>query len=225
MKLAKEVISAKVIGVTQPVVDFIPDSEGIISYSARVSNPKNQTNFDTAEGLLKYCIKHGHWSVFETCNAVIEIQVPRDISRQVLRHKSSAFQEFSQRYADVDENMFVIRECRLQDVKNRQNSFASEDEELNSWWEQTQIEHIRDSVRRYQEARAKGIAKEVARVLLPEGLTMSTMYMNANMRTWLHYCNLRSGNGTQTEHIWLAEKCEEALEEYFPTLVKMMKVE
>jgi thymidylate synthase (FAD) len=221
MRSAKEEISAKVIGITQPVVDYIPESEDIISYAARVSNPSNQSNFSTSKGLLDYCVKHGHWSVFETCNAVVEIKVPRDISRQVLRHRSGAFQEFSQRYAEVDENMFVLRECRMQDTKNRQNSFECKDEETLAWWEQTQIDHVRDTVKRYQEAISKGVAKEVARVLLPEGLTMSTMYMNASMRTWLHYCQLRGGNGTQTEHIWLAEKCKEALEEHFPTLFSL----
>lgn len=213
----------RIIGVTTPVVDFIPDSEGIISYAARVSAPQNQENFDTADRLLTYCAKNAHWSVFEMSNAVIELKAPRDISRQVLRHKSAAFQEFSQRYAEVDEQMFVLREARLQDSKNRQNSIAIEDAFLQEEWEERQTRVILEAVKQYQWAIKNGIAKECARVVLPEGNTMSNMYMNATMRTWLHYCGLRSGNGTQLEHIWLAERCREVLREYFPNLVKFME--
>lgn len=213
----------RIIGVTTPVVDFIPDSEGIISYAARVSAPQNQENFDTADRLLTYCAKNSHWSVFEMSNAVIELKAPRDISRQVLRHKSAAFQEFSQRYAEVDEQMFVLREARLQDSKNRQNSIAIEDAFLQEEWEERQTRVILEAVKQYQWAIKNGIAKECARVVLPEGNTMSNMYMNATMRTWLHYCGLRSGNGTQLEHIWLAERCREVLREYFPNLVKFME--
>lgn len=212
----------KVIGVTVPTVDYIPDSEGIVSYAARVSNPKNQENFDTADKLLAYCAKNGHWSVFEMANAVIEIKAPRDISRQVLRHKSSAFQEFSQRYAEVDEQMFVLREARLQDTKNRQNSIVTDDPTLQGEWLERQREVINLATQNYQWAIEKGIAKECARVVLPEGNTMSYMYMNATMRTWLHYCQLRGGNGTQLEHVWLAKACREALKEYFPTLYQHM---
>lgn len=223
MDKAKDAIEAKIIGVTQPVVDYIPDPEGIISYCARVSNPDNQENFKTADKLLAYCAKHGHWSVFEMANAVIEIKVPRDISRQVLRHKSSQFQEFSQRYAEVDESMFVLREARLQDDKNRQNSIDLNDSGLQDAWEERQREVIRKAVKEYQWALSNHIAKECARVVLPEGNTMSNMYMNANMRTWLHYVGLRSGNGTQKEHIWLAELCREALRDTFPNLIKMLE--
>jgi len=212
----------RVIGVTQPVVDFIPDSEGILSYTARVSNPSNQENFKTADKLLSYCARMGEWSVFETCNAVLELKAPRDISRQVLRHKSSSFQEFSQRYAEVDESMFVLRQARMQDTKNRQNSVPTEDEKLQEEWEERQRDSIMKSVESYQWALSKGIAKECARVVLPEGNTMSCMYMNATMRTWIHYCNLRGGNGTQLEHIWLANACKEALSAYFPTLVNLL---
>jgi len=213
----------RIIGVTTPVVDFIPDSEGIISYTARVSAPQNQENFDTADKLLTYCAKNSHWSVFEMSNAVIELKAPRDISRQVLRHKSAAFQEFSQRYAEVDEQMFVLREARLQDTKNRQNSIALEDNYLQEAWEERQTRVILEATEAYKWAIKQGIAKECARVVLPEGNTMSNMYMNATMRTWLHYCGLRSGNGTQLEHIWLAEQCREVLREYFPNLVKFME--
>lgn len=212
----------KVIGVTVPTVDYIPDSEGIVSYTARVSNQENQENFDTADKLLAYCARNGHWSVFEMANAVLEIKAPRDISRQVLRHKSSAFQEFSQRYAEVDEQMFVLREARLQDTKNRQNSIVTDDKDLQEEWLERQREVINLATQNYQWAIGKGIARECARVVLPEGNTLSYMYMNATMRTWLHYCQLRGGNGTQLEHVWLAKACREALKEYFPTLYQYM---
>lgn len=218
----KDKIKAKVVGVTTPVVDYIPDSEGIISYCARVSNPNNQDNFDTAQGLLKYCIRNAHWSIFEMCNVVVEIEIPRDISRQALRHTTAKFQEFSQRYAEVTDDMFCIREARLQDKKNRQNSIETDDEDLVAWWENTQQEVIDFVSYKYKQALDKGIAKESARVILPEGNTMSRMYMNANMRTWLHYIDLRSGNGTQKEHIWLAEECRKVIREYMPTLIGML---
>lgn len=214
-------IETKVIGVTKPVVDFIPDSEGIISFAARVSAPKNQTNFDTAERLLNYCIKHSHWSVFETVSLTMEIKCPRDIARQILRHRSFSFQEFSQRYAESTD--FIKRECRLQDTKNRQNSIPTEDEELESWWEDTQVNLLEDIRTAYTEALEKGIAKEVARVILPEGLTMSNMYMNGTLRSWLHYIDLRSKNGTQLEHVVVAERCREAIKEYFPTLINTLE--
>lgn len=223
MNLKQYKPETRIIGVTTPVVDFIPDSEGIISYTARVSAPHNQENFDTADKLLTYCAKNSHWSVFEMSNAIIEMKAPRDISRQVLRHKSAAFQEFSQRYAEVDEQMFVLREARLQDTKNRQNSIVLEDNYLQGAWEERQVRVIKEATEAYKWAIENGIAKECARVVLPEGNTMSNMYMNATMRTWLHYCGLRGGNGTQLEHIWLAEHCREVLREYFPNLVKFME--
>ncbi len=215
-------IKAQVVGVTKPVVDYIPEGEDLISYAARVSNPDNQANFDTAEGLLKYCIRNAHWSVFEISNLVMEIEVPRDISRQVLRHKTSCFQEFSQRYAEVSEDMFVIREARMQDTKNRQNSVDSGDEALKQEWMERQERAVEYARTHYEWALEKGIAKECARVVLPEGNTMSRLYMNANMRTWLHYIDLRSGNGTQKEHIWLAELCREAIRDHMPTLVSTL---
>ena len=214
--------SIKVISVSKPVVDFIPSSEDLISYCARVSNPINQRNFETADKLLAYCAREGHWSVFEMANATLEIKAPRDISRQILRHKSSKFQEFSQRYAEVTEDMFILRECRLQDVKNRQNSIESFDKDLIDWWYCTQNEVATLCSNRYAQAIKKGIAKEQARVLLPEGLTLSTMYMNGTMREWLHYCGLRQGNGTQKEHSEVAIACKEALKEYFPDLIKII---
>lgn len=221
MEKFEDKVSVKLIAVTEPVVDFIPDAEGIASYCARVSNPSNQENFDTAEGLLRYCARHGHWSVFEMVNAVVEIKAPRDISRQILRHGSAKYQEFSQRYSAVSDDMFVLREARLQDESNRQNSFETEDEELKSWWEDTQREIGEIVQSRYQEALERKIAKECARVILPEGNTMSSMYMNGTMRTWVHYAKLRSGNGTQEEHIVVAKKVAEVLESHFPNIMSM----
>lgn len=214
-------IKCKVIGVTQPVVDFIPDSEGIISYAARVSAPQNQSNFDTAAKLLKYCVDHQHYSVFETCNITMEIEAPRDIARQILRHRSFSFQEFSQRYAESTE--FITRECRLQDEKNRQNSIETQDKDLQMWWSDSQsflLEKVEDL---YKQALDKGIAKEVARCILPEGLTMSKMYMNGTVRSWLHYCSLREANGTQLEHQDVAIKCKEEVVKFFPFLKEVME--
>jgi len=214
-------IKCKVIGVTQPVVDFIPDSEGIISYAARVSAPQNQSNFDTAAKLLKYCVDHQHYSVFETCNITMEIEAPRDIARQILRHRSFSFQEFSQRYAESTD--FIIRECRLQDEKNRQNSIKSEFEDLNAWWEDEQTYILGEIKELYEKALKQGIAKEVARCILPEGLTMSKMYMNGTVRSWLHYCSLREANGTQLEHQDVAIKCKEEVVKFFPFLKEVME--
>lgn len=221
MKSFNEALEVNLIAVTQPVVDYIPDAEGLASYQARVSNPNNQENFDTAEGLLRYCARHGHWSVFETVNAVIEIKAPRDISRQILRHKSASYQEFSQRYAAVTDDMFVIREARLQDEKNRQNSIDVEDVDLQEWWQGLQEELLQHTMAAYDIALQKGIAKECARVILPEGNTMSCMYMNATMRTWVHYANLRGGNGTQKEHVEVAKLVRKELEKHFPNIMSI----
>ena len=217
--MSYDFIKTRIIGVTQPVVDFIPDSEGIISYAARVSAPNNQTNFDTAAKLLKYCVEHQHYSVFETCNITMEIEAPRDIARQILRHRSFSFQEFSQRYAESTD--FVIRECRLQDQKNRQNSIKSEFEDLNAWWEDEQSYILGEIQELYEKALKQGIAKEVARCILPEGLTMSKMYMNGTVRSWLHYIQLRETNGTQLEHVDVAVKAKEEVLKYFPFLQKV----
>ena len=213
-------IKVRAIGVTQPLVDFIPDSEGIISYAARVSAPNNQTNFETADKLLGYCAKNAHWSVFETCSITMEIEAPRDICRQILRHRSFSFQEFSQRYAEATK--FCYRDVRLQDHKNRQNSIATDDEELKAWWNEEQEWLIGHISRLYEDAIAKGIAKEVARVLLPEGLTMSKMYMQGSVRSWMHYINLRSDNGTQLEHCDVALKAKEEFIKLFPSLEKFV---
>lgn len=214
-------ISCKVIGVTQPVVDFIPDSEGIISYAARVSAPQNQSNFDTAAKLLKYCVEHQHYSVFETCNITMEIEAPRDIARQILRHRSFSFQEFSQRYAESTD--FITRECRLQDEKNRQNSIQTDDLMLQDYWQIAQEEVLELVKFHYEKALMLGIAKEVSRCLLPEGLTMSKMYMNGTVRSWLHYIQLREENGTQLEHTDVAKKAKVEVLKFFPFLESVLE--
>jgi thymidylate synthase (FAD) len=211
-----EEIKVRPIAMTQPLVDFIPDGEGLMSYCARVSNPNNQLNFETADGLLKYCAKHGHWSVFEMVNVVLEIKAPRDISRQILRHRSGAFQEFSQRYADVTDDMFCKRELRMQDNKNRQNSEVCLDSDLRREWYQDQQRIIEDVQRLQKKWRDLGAAKEVVRVIMPEGLTMSSMYVNFNVRSLVHYIKVRGGNGTQKEHMDVAVKCLEACKPLFP---------
>lgn len=212
----------RAIGVTVPVVDDIPDSEGILSYTARVSNPQNQDNFETAGKLLQYCVKHKHYSVFETCNLVMEIETPRDIARQILRHRSFSFQEFSQRYAQAQR--FIARECRVQDEGNRQNSFETQDVDLSTWWIDSQ-DFLLDRVEElYKEAISKGIAKEVARVILPEGLTMSRMYMNGTVRSWLHFIEVRDDEGVaQKEVVDIARKAKVELLKHFPFLEDVIK--
>ena len=222
-------IKARAIGVTVPVVDFIPDSAGINSYCARVSSPDNQNNFETAAGLLKYCMVNNHWSVFDMTNVVVEIEVPRDIARQVLRHSSMKFQEFSQRYAKAQN--FVIREARMQDTKNRQNSFDldvtnQQDFDTMLEWERRQREVIALVQEHYDWATSKeiGIAKECARVILPEGNTMSYMYANATVRSWITYLNVRDDEGvTQKEHVYLAKIIKPVLVEHFPFLSELIK--
>ena len=212
----------KVIGAPKPLVDYIPDGEGILSYAARVSNPNNQENFDTAEGLLKYCVRNKHYSVFETCSITMEIETPRDIARQILRHRSFSFQEFSQRYAESTD--FITRECRLQDTKNRQNSLEVEDKELLDWWEQSQKE-VLDVVKvKYKEALDKGIAKEVARTILPEGLTVSKLYMQGTVRSWLHFIQVRDDEGVaQKEVVDVARKVKKELLKLYPFLESVIE--
>ena len=212
----------KVIGVTKPVCDFIPDSEGILSYAARVSSPSNQENFDTANKLLDYCVRNKHYSVFETCSITMEIETPRDIARQILRHRSFSFQEFSQRYAQSTE--FIKRECRLQDTKNRQNSFDCFDEDTAHVWKVMQDELLSVAEKNYQHALSIGIAKEVARTLLPEGLTMSKMYMNGTVRSWLHFIQVRDDEGVaQKEVVDVARKVKDELLKHFPSLSNQLK--
>lgn len=212
----------RAIGVTVPVVDDIPDSEGILSFAARVSNPQNQDNFETAGKLLQYCVKHKHYSVFETCNIVMEIETPRDIARQILRHRSFSFQEFSQRYAQAQN--FITRECRTQDDKNRQNSISDVTNEQKAWWYGAQLEILERVEELYEGALSMGIAKEVARVILPEGLTMSRMYMNGTVRSWLHFIEVRDDEGVaQKEVVDIARKAKVELLKHFPFLEEVIK--
>ena len=198
---------------------FFSTGMDIMAYCARVSNPSNQDNHQTADKLLGYCAKHKHWSVFEMCNVVIEINTTRDIARQILRHRSFHFQEFSQRYADPNELGFETREFRLQDTKNRQNSIeVDEDNETTKSWKMKQDQLIHETKLAYKWAIENGIAKEQARAVLPEGLTMSRMYMNGTVRDWIHYCQLRMGNGTQKEHRIIAADCWTILCNIYPFL-------
>ncbi len=183
---------------------------------ARVSNPANQDNPETAQKLLKYLIKNKHWSPFEMVNVCMEIETTRDIARQILRHRSFSFQEFSQRYAEA--NSFVYSEARTQDTKNRQNSFETDDRQLAYWWEGAQRRVLYDAEFMYKSALEKGIAKEVARKLLPEGLTKSKMYMNGTLRSWLHYIEIRCDSATQKEHREVAEYCKVIISKLFPSL-------
>ena len=211
----------RVIGVTQPVVDFIPDSEGILSYAARVSSPNNQENFETAGKLLNYCVRHKHYSVFETCSLTMEIETPRDIARQILRHRSFPFQEFSQRYAQSTE--FIERECRLQDSKNRQNSLRIEDDALKSDWYKLQEEVRVIAQNNYEKALSLGLAKETCRVLLPEGLTLSKLYMQGSVRSWLHFIQVRDDEGVaQLEVVDVARKAKVELLKHFPCLEEVL---
>jgi len=195
-----------------------------IAFIARVSNPANQNNSETAEKLVRYLIKHKHWSPLEMVSVCLEINTTRDIARQILRHRSFSFQEFSQRYADASQLGFEMREARLQDLKNRQNSIETDNLALHSWWENYQKEVIRVCSDAYQFALDKGIAKEQARAVLPEGITMSRMYMNGTLRSWVHYIQLRSDNGTQKEHRDVAIACAEAIEPIFPMIKEFVSV-
>ena len=206
---------------SQPVKDRIiglDDIQDIIAYCAKVSNPQFQTNFETSEKLLKYLIANAHWSPFEMVSATIEIETTRDIARQMLRHRSFSFQEFSQRYKEVDAlgEAFVIREARLQHPTNRQDSIETDDEELQHQWAAAQQSVIDLSKKAYDWALKNGIAKEVARSVLPEGNTVSRLYMQGTIRSWIHYIQLRSANGTQKEHMELAVEIGKAIAEIFP---------
>lgn len=209
-------INVSLVSYTQPVIS-IPAAtpEELVMYCAKVSNPQNQHNFEG--NLLDYCMRNDHWSIFEMVDATLEIKAPRDITRQILRHRSFSFQEFSQRYSD--EISFCEREVRMQDPKNRQNSVPTDDQVITSeWYEDLQaiITRLEDL---YKYHRSKGVAKEVARVILPEGLTMSTVYMKGSLRSWIHYLDVREGNGTQKEHVMVANKCREVLTPIFPKIL------
>ena len=194
--------------------------QDLIAFCAKVSNPTAQINMETSERLIKYLIKHQHWSPLEMVNAVLEINTTRDIAHQIVRHRSFAFQEFSQRYADPKEmgEMFVLRECRLQDSKNRQNSIETDDRELAVNWEIKHQMVINAAREAYEWAIDNGIAKEQARVVLPEGNTKTRLYMNGTLRSWVHYIELRGANGTQKEHMDIAHSCAKVIAEIFPLM-------
>ncbi len=216
-------MDVKLVSYSQPTEEFaqqgIGDAQELIAYCARVSNPANQFNTETSDRLIRYLIRHQHWSPLEMVSACMEIVTTRDIARQILRHRSFSFQEFSQRYADPTaelESAFVLRECRLQDTKNRQNSIETDDKMLAIEWHRAQERVLFAVKREYQWAIANGIAKEQARAVLPEGLTVSRMYMNGTLRSWIHFIELRSGHGTQKEHMAIARACAEVISKIFP---------
>ena len=198
----------------------IKDALGLVAYCARVSNPSNQLNSETNEKLVKYLIKHQHWSPLEMVSACLEINTTRDIAHQIVRHRSFSFQEFSQRYANPTEmgDMFEYSEARLQDTKNRQNSIETDSAEVQIFWEESQREIIKLAEKEYKKAIKMGIAKEVARKILPEGLTKTRLYMNGTLRSWVHYIDLRSANGTQKEHMEIAKACAEVISKIFPRI-------
>jgi thymidylate synthase (FAD) len=213
--------NVKLVSYSQPSKEFltegIEDVQDLIAFCAKVSNPSGQMNMETSERLIHYLVKHQHWSPLEMVNACLEITTTRDIARQILRHRSFSFQEFSQRYADPTKDLdFVVREARLQDPTNRQNSIKTDDAPLQAWWDAQQkfiIDRAKDI---YNEAIKRGIAKEQARAILPEGNTVSRMYMNGTIRSWIHYIDLRSGNGTQSEHMDVALACARVIADIFP---------
>ena len=221
--MEKGLVEVRLVSYSQPAEDFeiLDDVQDLIAYCARVSNPSNQFNSETSEKLLGYLAKHAHWSPFEMASACLEITTTRDIARQMLRHRSFSFQEFSQRYADPTKDLdFVIREARLQDEKNRQNSIETDNVELQRDWNRHQRRVLWMTKEVYEWAIHNGIAKEQARAVLPEGLTVSRLYMNGTIRSWIHYIELRSAHGTQKEHIEVAKACAQAIANIFPTILQ-----
>ena len=228
------IMEVKLVSYSQPTEDFrsvgIEDAQELIAYCARVSNPSNQLNTESSAKLISYLIKHQHWSPLEMVSACMEITTTRDIARQILRHRSFSFQEFSQRYADPTKDLsFVVREARLQDEKNRQNSIELEptigNAMLQDEWRDRQIELIQLAKQTYEWAINKGIAKEQARAVLPEGNTVSRMYMNGTLRSWVHFIELRSGNGTQKEHRQIAVECAKVISQVFPLAKDLVDVQ
>ena len=214
-------MNVRLLSYSNPTEEFanlgITDAQELIAYCARVSNPANQLNTETSEKLIRYLIKHSHWSPLEMVSACIEITTTRDIARQILRHRSFSFQEFSQRYADPTKDLsFVLREARLQDPKNRQNSIDAVDHDIQMIWLAQQQTVIDAATNAYNWAIANGIAKEQARAVLPEGNTVSRLYMNGTLRSWIHFIELRSANGTQKEHQQVARACAEVIAKIFP---------
>jgi thymidylate synthase (FAD) len=219
-------MKVKLVSYSQPTLEFtdlgISDAQELIAYCARVSNPANQFNNETSEKLIRYLVKHQHWSPLEMVSVCMEITTTRDIARQILRHRSFSFQEFSQRYADPTKDLeFVTRSGRLQDPQNRQNSIEHDDHLLENEWYRAQQRVIYAARREYEWAIANGIAKEQARAVLPEGLIQSRLYMNGTLRSWIHFIELRSANGTQLEHQQVARACAEAITAIFPMVTKI----
>lgn len=221
-------MTVRLVSYSQPTEEFknegIADAQELIAFCARVSNPANQYNTETSEKLINYLVKHAHWSPLEMASACVEIETTRDIARQILRHRSFAFQEFSQRYANPTEDLgFVIRDARLQDTKNRQNSVELDltdptQRELNNLWIEKQQDIVRLVKETYTWAVTNGIAKEQARAVLPEGNTVSRLYMNGTLRSWVHFIELRAGNGTQKEHQLVAFACAKAISAIYPMM-------
>ena len=210
-------MKVKLISYSKPVLEGLDTPTDLVAFCARVSNPSNQMNNETSEKLIKYLIKHQHWSPLEMASMCLEIETTRDIARQILRHRSFSFQEFSQRYADPTKDLsFETRQARLQDEKNRQNSIPTTNVNLQFEWDNRQREILELVKRHYKWAIDNNIAKEQARAILPEGLTMSRMYMSGTLRSWIHYIQLRSGNGTQLEHMQIAKECAKVIAEVFP---------
>ena len=214
-------MNVQLISYSQPTAETsewgLTDVQELVAFCARVSNPANQLNTETSERLIRYLIRHQHWSPLEMVSACLEITTTRDIARQILRHRSFSFQEFSQRYADPTQDLnFVTREARLQDTTNRQNSVAVDDPLLQNEWYRAQQRVIYAARREYEWAIKNGIAKEQARAVLPEGLTESRLYMNGTLRSWIHFIELRSSNGTQREHQLVAQACAEVIAKIFP---------
>lgn len=214
-------MKTRLIALSEPRIPECKTAEDLVAFCARVSAPSNQANTVTASKLLKYLAKNKHWSPFEMVSLTIEIETTRDIARQILRHRSMSFQEFSQRYAAVLD-FSEPREARLQDTKNRQNSIKTDDEKLAQWWEQQQRMVLSDVEKLYTTALDLGIAKEQARAILPEGLTNSRLYMAGTLRSWMHYCALRMGNGTQLEHQEIAKECWAIITAEFPSLEEIL---
>lgn len=223
-------MKVRLVSYSQPTPEFIEQGinnvQELVAYCARVSNPSNQFNTETSSKLIKYLVKHKHWSPLEMASACLEIETTRDIARQILRHRSFSFQEFSQRYAVADQG-WELKEARLQDTKNRQNSIEIKGLTLNEQnlieqWRGKQDQLIRDAEYAYDWAITNGIAKEQARAVLPEGLTVSRLYMNGTLRSWLHYIELRSGPETQKEHRLVAQKCAKVIAEVFPLAIEFV---
>ena len=220
----EKMLKVQLISYSQPDTYFVENMTELIAFCARVSNPSNQNNTDTSEKLIRYLVKNKHWSPLEMVSMCLEIETTRDIARQILRHRSFSFQEFSQRYADPTKELdFVLREARLQDSKNRQNSIETDNPALQAFWETQQNRVLNAAKSAYEWAIDNGIAKEQARAVLPEGLTVSRLYMNGTLRSWIHFIELRSANGTQKEHQLVAKECAKVIATVFPLTTEFVE--